>query len=495
MRIGFILLVLFSWIGVVAPSTGSAESTPARYLNPVFDEVQLTSDVPFGQAVNDRGQLQTLRLDLYQPVGDTLQQRPVVVWAHGGSMTGGSKSETIARDFSNAFAKRGWVVASVDYRVMSKFLPPQCNFHDFCNALNPLLPIRIKEAQHDVQAAVRWLRANAQGLRIHPEQIMAGGFSAGTALVLGANFESDPSGSALTSNVNTNTSNPGFPSNIAATMSHSGGTLDYTSIGPGDPPIIVYSSLQDTDLTISTTLTTCATTTAVGNVCDLNVFTEGGHSLSGQRAQIIQETSEFFCEHVIGTCATNPTVLALDSPPARGQITDPVELRAVLTSATQPLAGRTVTFRLGSESVEATTNADGVARATLTPTAPSGSKELTATFSETDGYAGSSDTSAFEVLRERTVLSYEGATRAKGDTVQAAARLVEDDGPPLVGAPVTFEVKGTTVTAFTDGEGLATATLAAPDHGRAQEVTAMYSGNESYDPAETSTTVTWGGGP
>jgi hypothetical protein len=187
------------------------------------------------------------------------------------------------------------------------------------------------------------------------------------------------------------------------------------------------------------------------------------------------------------------TALALDAP-AAGQITDPVQVRATLTSHGVPLSGKPVSFELGSQHVAATTGSDGVAAATLVLTAPAGPTELSAAFSGDEAYDESRQVAAFEVTKETTLLTYEGEPRAKGETVHAAARLVEDDGPGLVGVPVTFEIKGSRTTVLTDGTGRATADLTVGDHGRSQVLTITYPGDASYSSAQQSVTVAWGKG-
>jgi hypothetical protein len=492
MRIACLAFVLVASFGVVAPSSAASEPVPARYLNEVFADVQVTKDIVFGQAVNDKGENQILKLDLYQPADDSLTDRPVVVWAHGGAGTGGSKREDRAVSHSMAFAKRGWVVASVDYRLQSKFFPSQCNFHDFCNAVSPFVHLRIKEAQQDVQAAVRWFRANTETLRIHPEQIVTAGHSFGTVLALLANFEPDPFSTPVSPLLVPNTSNPGFGSHVAGAMATSGGMHEPLEIGPGEPPIIMWTNLLDPDGAFATSTMPCVVTMAAGNICDLNVIPASGHGV--EAALSMPKTSAFFCEHVIKTCATKATSLNLGTTPSSGQITDPIEVEATLTSEGQPLADREILFKLGSASAVTATGSDGVARATITPAAPAGPADLIATFSEEDSFAGSTDTAAFDVAREGTVLTYEGATRATGENVLVAARLLEDDGPAIAGAPVTFEVNGTSTTVPTDDAGRAATTVAVPDHGRSQQVVVTYPGDGTYVDGRTSATVTWGGG-
>ena len=46
-------------------------------------------------------------MDIYRPVGDTETNRPLIIFAHGGTFIFGSKNNPTAVDFCEAFAKRG----------------------------------------------------------------------------------------------------------------------------------------------------------------------------------------------------------------------------------------------------------------------------------------------------------------------------------------------------------------------------------------------------
>src|SRR5262249_58599235 len=63
------------------------------------------------------GQTITLTLDVYQPVGDTVTQRPAIVWVHGGSFSSGDKTSPELVDEANVFSGRGYVNASINYRL------------------------------------------------------------------------------------------------------------------------------------------------------------------------------------------------------------------------------------------------------------------------------------------------------------------------------------------------------------------------------------------
>ena len=57
-------------------------------------------------------------LDLYVPPARCRRraQAPVVVWVHGGGYRKGDKAQQVAAKVA-LFAKRGWIFASVNYRL------------------------------------------------------------------------------------------------------------------------------------------------------------------------------------------------------------------------------------------------------------------------------------------------------------------------------------------------------------------------------------------
>jgi len=86
---------------------------------------------------------------------------PALVWIHGGAFRHGSKDSGIAKLFP--FARRGYVCASIEYRLSGE----------------AIWPAQIE----DCKAAVRYLRAHADELGLDPERIGAWGASAGGHLV------------------------------------------------------------------------------------------------------------------------------------------------------------------------------------------------------------------------------------------------------------------------------------------------------------------------
>lgn len=94
-------------------------------------------------------------LDVYFPEKRGDEPLPLLVWVHGGGWTSGSKSQPPYL----YQLERGYLVASIEYRFSQK----------------AIFPAQIQ----DCQAAIRWLRANAEKYNIDPNRIGVGGASAG----------------------------------------------------------------------------------------------------------------------------------------------------------------------------------------------------------------------------------------------------------------------------------------------------------------------------
>jgi len=100
-----------------------------------------------------------MHLDLFQPGGKG--PFPAVILVHGGAWITGN--HTMENPFAIELARRGYVAATVEYRLSNE----------------AKYPAQI----HDLKAAIRWLRANAARYHLDPNRIAAVGASAGGHLV------------------------------------------------------------------------------------------------------------------------------------------------------------------------------------------------------------------------------------------------------------------------------------------------------------------------
>lgn len=336
-------LIAFCRFGHAQPAcTGSG-----LYVDSVFACVDVSPDIQFATGAKDWGwgnvlcldlnfppyniQL-PLRLDLYEPCGDTSSARPLIIAIHGGAWAGGNKGELEA--FGDYMAKRGFVVASVSYRLS---LPD--NILCWPGEVDS---IRMHRAAmrgiQDAKAAVRYFRANAGVFRIDPDYIFALGVSAGAFNALGLGYMDDQDerpgacaaqpqygewlGNLLLPDMGSiegNGGNPSQSSAVRAVVSLSGAvtSLDVFD-GPDDPPLLAFHGdaddvvpygydcalqglidlgLFDKCIRVNGPEVYIPAAQALGVPAELVTFPGGGHEITPEQLEVIvAETTDFFCE-------------------------------------------------------------------------------------------------------------------------------------------------------------------------------------------------------
>jgi len=140
-----------------------------RYVNEVFSDFDVTTGVQYGQNTTIGGNLKDLFMDIYEPQSDTTSLRPAIVFVHGGAFISGQRQDMAF--LCETFARRGFVAATIDYRLIDGLVFDSTDIAD-----------EVIKAVGDFRAAVRYLREDAatQNLyRINPDFIIGGGISAG----------------------------------------------------------------------------------------------------------------------------------------------------------------------------------------------------------------------------------------------------------------------------------------------------------------------------
>ena len=273
------LLALSLLAGCTVPRPPGA--APLRYRDQVFSNVSVTRNIQYGSAPDSNGNPVVLRLDLYQPTGDTQTKRPAVVWVHGGSFCCGDKTSPEIVDEANTFAKLGYVAVSINYRLLAPAGSCSGGTAGSSTCVNAAL-----EAKHDAQAAVRWLRSKASTYRIDAGRIGIGGSSAGaiTATLVGT-FSEDVGSSG----------NPGYPSTVGGFQSLSGGLPGGVFAGAGDAPGLLFHGTADGVVPYKWSVDTAAALLNAGVAAFLEPFEGAGHvPYSQNRDQILSQSDYFF---------------------------------------------------------------------------------------------------------------------------------------------------------------------------------------------------------
>ena len=265
-----------------------------RYETEIFSSVSVTT-VNYSDVYTDNEH----RMDIYTPDGDLETNRPVILYMHGGSFTAGDKAMSDCIDFCESMAKRGYVTASLNYR-LSGF-----NFI----LSNEVQYEGVLKAVSDVKSAIRYFRKEADNgntYGIDPTTIFVGGYSAGAVIALHLAYIDEISDlptspidvQAIVNNVGGSyglegdAGHYGYSSEVSGVVSFAGGINDPNWIDSNDEPLV---SIQGTaDLTvnyncgpgqnISTVLTLCGVGVMhpradnVGLLNDKLIFNGEGHT-------------------------------------------------------------------------------------------------------------------------------------------------------------------------------------------------------------------------
>ena len=254
-----IMLVFVSADGVRAQT---------RYKDIVFPSATATTGIQFGSNLNINGSTATLLVDVYEPTGDALESRPLVIFIHGGSLISGDR-EGMAL-FCTDFAKRGYVAATIDYRLGIE--SPK--------GVTTIMEALLRGVQ-DTKAAVRFFRAHASEYGIDSAQIYLGGSSAGSMIAVHYAYwnqdEIPPEvDQAKWGDIEGTSGNPGHSTAIAGIINYCGAIVDKTWIDAGETPVANFHGLLDTVVPADSGVSTDFGITLYGGVAISRVATELG---------------------------------------------------------------------------------------------------------------------------------------------------------------------------------------------------------------------------
>lgn len=176
------LLTLSFFISHFAAAQFNAACDGTRFKGPVFTQVKKTT-VNYAPAPNFAELAQSgndtviLQMDVYEPMGDAAEARPVVILAHGGSFMFGSKNDMKAD--CERFAKAGYVAVSIQYRLYPLLV---LGFPDSTDIVGTVV-----KAVSSMKAAVRYFRQDASTVNLFKADtahIFIGGYSAGAVCAL-----------------------------------------------------------------------------------------------------------------------------------------------------------------------------------------------------------------------------------------------------------------------------------------------------------------------
>ncbi len=209
-----------------------------------------------------------LKLHVFNPENHTsADKRPAIVFFFGGGWAGGSPTQFHPQ--CEYLASRGMVAMSAEYRVKSR------------DGTTP------RECVKDGKSAIRWVRAHASELGIDPDQIIAGGGSAGghVAAATGTTsaFEEDGEDRSISSCPDALVLfNPVYDNGPTG---WGGDTVqDYWeqispmhNINEKTPPTVVFLGTEDALIPVATAQEYKRLMEQKGRRCDLHLYEGQGH--------------------------------------------------------------------------------------------------------------------------------------------------------------------------------------------------------------------------
>lgn len=254
-----------------------------RFLQEVFSTSTITSNVTYGSSTPVSGGTQSLELDIYEPEGDTMENRPLIVFAHGGSFMFGNKTSADIVTLCNKYARLGYVTASINYRLGYENFLPNAN----------TATETVYRATADMRAAIRYFRKDASttnSFKIDTNNIYAAGVSAGAFIALHLAYLDQVSEIPAAVNpdefggIEGNSGNPGYSSKVKAIVNLCGAIGDTSWIQPGDAPCLSMHGTLDNVVPYGS---------AVINVLGISLFEVDGSSSIAARQNNIGLQNQF----------------------------------------------------------------------------------------------------------------------------------------------------------------------------------------------------------
>ncbi|MFN7278806.1 MAG: alpha/beta hydrolase, partial [bacterium] len=203
-----------------------------RFRDEVFPRFDSVVNITYGRAVNLKGEMEELQLDMFSPpAGDTLKKRPVLVFIHGGGFVNGNRKITMGRKICETFARKGFVTVSISYRLG---IGGNKTNNDYLDAMY--------RAQQDGRGAIRYLRSRAAEFGIDTTQVFVTGTSAGAMTSLGLAYMDEhevPAGVDKNKwgSLEGNSGPAGYSSKVQGVINCWGALPDTAWIDEGDVPL------------------------------------------------------------------------------------------------------------------------------------------------------------------------------------------------------------------------------------------------------------------
>jgi predicted esterase len=258
-------------VALLASTLASCEwPEGTRYVDQVFSDYDTTSGVTYRTTTTYTGETVDLKLDIYEPRGDTAAERPVVMWMFGGYWQFGNRQNMAA--YAQDSARRGYVGVTIDYRIRAS------EGFDLIGAAD--------DGYEDAVAALQWLRAHASEYDLDPDAIVAAGYSAGAINALHALHR---------------------PADTPAAGAVAIAGISFSGVSPDRGGSIVFSGTEDTLVPYAVAETQCTQSRDLGNACVFVPFEGEGHLIGiTHAAEIRDQTAHRVFEEILWPLGYRP---------------------------------------------------------------------------------------------------------------------------------------------------------------------------------------------
>ncbi|MFT5824196.1 MAG: dienelactone hydrolase [Crocinitomix sp.] len=177
----FLVVLILCFSENVRAQSANNNQDSVRYNSAIFEDISIDYDIKYGHAITQGGEAQDLLMNIYYPTNDTVTNRPLIIFAHGGYFLFGDKAGFAAE--CQFFAESGYVVATINYRLIDVLQTEEVSKRAVIDAVN------------DQKAAVRFFNKDfdkKNKYKIDPNQIFIGGYSAGAVSSLHYAYANTP---------------------------------------------------------------------------------------------------------------------------------------------------------------------------------------------------------------------------------------------------------------------------------------------------------------
>lgn len=233
MPIRFIVAIILSAVSL--PYLQAQTASGNRYKDIQFEKIQRTRNLSYYNQETEGLKKRVHQFDWYYSAADTQSRRPLIIAMHGGGFKLGNKSSDSTPFWAKELAKRGYAVASINYRKSRK--KPLSKFEDLSEACF--------DALKDLQLAIAYFRENAHHYKIDPDRIILAGNSAGGMMALHAVCSSEAEFRAYLKKTSAGADTVHNPNRVVAAINMWGSIYDSSWIANCKVPLVSIHGSKD----------------------------------------------------------------------------------------------------------------------------------------------------------------------------------------------------------------------------------------------------------